>query len=60
MSGAKCIASSDCVVEVQEKKVIVSTWAWTLEIEVEKVKGVKVVRGTAKMEEKTCLSPWLT
>ncbi|MEM1710569.1 MAG: hypothetical protein QW820_06735 [Sulfolobales archaeon] len=59
MSEMKCITATDCAVEVREDRIIIMTWAWTLEIEVEKVKDVKVVKGDANVvREGTCLSTW--
>ena len=60
---AKCISAEDCVVEIREEdsKIIITTWAWTIEIEVEKVKDVRIVKGNANVvREGSCLSPWLT
>lgn len=58
---AKCVTAADCFVEVRDDRVIVSTWAWTIEIEVEKVKDVRIVKGNANVvREGSCLSPWLT
>lgn len=43
---SKCVSSSDAYVEVRENKVIVVTYAFTLEVEVEKVKDARLVRGS--------------
>ncbi|MEM1693828.1 MAG: hypothetical protein QXL19_05850 [Ignisphaera sp.] len=58
---AKCISAEDCVVEIREEdgKIIITTWAWTIEIEVEKVKDIKVIKGNNVVREGSCLSPWL-
>lgn len=41
----KCVCSNDVCVDVKGDRVLVATYAFTLEVEVDKVKDVKVVRG---------------
>lgn len=58
---AKCVTAADCFVEVRDDRVIVSTWEWTIEIDVEKVKDVRIIKGKEHVvREGSCLSPWLT
>lgn len=40
-----CISGGDAYVEIRDNKVIVATYAFTIEIEVEKVRNIKLLKG---------------
>jgi len=59
MSGSdlvKCITSPDCVVELRDDKIIILTWAWIVEVDVERVKDLRVVRGKVVVSDKPCIT----